>query len=67
MFGMFKVSQEIRLNTKAAGQLGQTAIGDAGACDSPESVCIFGRYQRTPDAGESGKCGSRTWNCCVYL
>ncbi|KAM8703329.1 hypothetical protein ACLKA7_008019 [Drosophila subpalustris] len=46
---MFKVSQEIRLNTNAAGSLGQ-AIGDGSDGNSPESVCIFGRYQRTPDA-----------------
>ncbi|XP_034486524.1 filamin-A [Drosophila innubila] len=48
---MFKVSQEIRLNTNAAGSLGQ-AIGDSIGSDgsNPESACIFGRYQRTPDA-----------------
>ncbi|XP_064555320.1 filamin-A isoform X2 [Drosophila montana] len=46
---MFKVSQEIRLNMSAAGALGQ-GLGDASDGNSPESVCIFGRYQRTPDA-----------------
>ncbi|XP_030564105.1 filamin-A isoform X2 [Drosophila novamexicana] len=48
---MFKVSQEIRLNTSAAGALGQgQGLGDASDGSSPESVCVFGRYQRTPDA-----------------
>ncbi|KAH8407202.1 hypothetical protein KR222_010323 [Zaprionus bogoriensis] len=47
---MFKVSQEIRLNTSAACQLGLAAIGDASDGDSPESARLFGRYQRTPDA-----------------
>lgn len=67
MCGMFRVSQEIRLNTSAAGQLGQASVGDASDGDSPESVSIFGRYQRTPDAGESGIYGSRTWKCGIYL
>nr|XP_032289707.1 filamin-B isoform X2 [Drosophila virilis] len=59
---MFKVSQEIRLNTSAAGALGQgqvQGLGDASDGNSPESVCIFGRYQRTPDAGECCLCGSK--------
>ncbi|XP_060648204.1 filamin-A [Drosophila nasuta] len=48
---MFKVSQEMRLNTNATHLLDRS-IGDGVASDghSPESVCIFGRYQRTPDA-----------------
>ncbi|EDV91006.1 filamin-A [Drosophila grimshawi] len=48
---MFKVSQELRLNASAAGNVGQGVGGcDATDGNSPESVCIFGRYQRTPDA-----------------
>lgn len=46
---MFRVSQEIRLNTNAASLLGQT-IGASSDVNSPDSICIFGKYQRTPDA-----------------
>ncbi|ALC47497.1 CG5984 [Drosophila busckii] len=50
---MFKVSQEMRLNTNAAAVLGQSVVAGGRGIDdgnSPERECIFGRYQRTPDA-----------------
>ncbi|KRG02041.1 filamin-B isoform X1 [Drosophila mojavensis] len=49
---MFRVSQEIRLNSSAAGAAGQAqGLADVGdVSSSAESCCIFGRYQRTPDA-----------------
>ncbi|TDG52285.1 hypothetical protein AWZ03_001115 [Drosophila navojoa] len=48
---MFRVSQEIRLNTSAAGAAGQAqGLADLGDVSSSAESCIFGRYQRTPDA-----------------
>ncbi|KAH8288853.1 hypothetical protein KR054_010725 [Drosophila jambulina] len=48
---MFKVSQEMRLNTQAAAGTA-CSPGGSGALEghSPEEGGIFGRYQRTPDA-----------------
>ncbi|KAH8359851.1 hypothetical protein KR093_009101 [Drosophila rubida] len=46
---MFKVSQEMRLNTNATSLLDRST-SDGSDGNSSESACIFGRYQRTPDA-----------------
>lgn len=48
---MFKVSQEMRLNTQAVGPASNPS-GSGIDGNSPEEGGIFGRYQRTPDAGE---------------
>ncbi|XP_039495419.1 filamin-A [Drosophila santomea] len=50
---MFKVSQEMRLNTQAATSAATSVSGSSGSGldgNSPEEGGIFGRYQRTPDA-----------------
>jgi len=50
---MFKVSQEMRLNTQAASSASACSSSGSGLeGNSPEEGGIFGRYQRTPDAGE---------------
>ncbi|SPP80991.1 filamin-B isoform X1 [Drosophila guanche] len=51
---MFKASQELRLNTNSAASASLVASA-SGGLEGPcvEKDCIFGRYQRTPDAGES--------------
>lgn len=46
---MFRVSQEIRLNTSSSAEV--TRYCNTTNADS-ENDCIFGKYQRTPDAGE---------------
>lgn len=52
--GMFKVSQEMRLNTQAVAPASNPS-GSGIDGNSPEEGGIFGRYQRTPDAGEMRK------------
>ncbi|KAH8382492.1 hypothetical protein KR009_003887 [Drosophila setifemur] len=48
---MFKVSQEMRLNTQAVSSASsQSGSGSGLENNSPEEGGIFGRYQRTPDA-----------------
>ncbi|XP_017041616.1 filamin-A isoform X2 [Drosophila ficusphila] len=47
---MFKVSQEMRLNTQAAASSASNSSGSGLEGNSPEEGSIFGRYQRTPDA-----------------
>ncbi|XP_016949822.1 filamin-A [Drosophila biarmipes] len=50
---MFKVSQEMRLNTQAASASSSSSQSGSGSGlegHSPEEGGIFGRYQRTPDA-----------------
>ncbi|SPP80990.1 blast:Filamin-B [Drosophila guanche] len=48
---MFKASQELRLNTNSAASASLVASA-SGGLEGPcvEKDCIFGRYQRTPDA-----------------
>ncbi|KAH8332928.1 hypothetical protein KR074_009631 [Drosophila pseudoananassae] len=46
---MFKVSQEMRLNTQAVAPASNPS-GSGIDGNSPEEGGIFGRYQRTPDA-----------------
>lgn len=43
---MFKSSQEIRLNTSEAAAAGRYTNNSS----SREDFCIFGKYQKTPDA-----------------
>jgi len=52
---MFKVSHEMRLNTQGASSTSSSSQSGSGSgleANSPEEGGIFGRYQRTPDAGE---------------
>lgn len=62
---MFRVSQEIRLNTSSSAEVARycnTANADS------ENDCIFGKYQRTPDAGEYIHiCIKTKIQMCIYV
>lgn len=53
---MFKVSQEIRLNIGAHGSDGTHSNNHNDNNNGNSDIntnCIFGKYQKSPDAGES--------------